>query len=1163
MPAVIVSIVAGALAGIVACAAMLRLWGVERKAPVANDPPPKAVAPEPAPAEVPPPGSVPAALLPLVRALTGPAEDVGDPRELLDMPEFQAVLAVLRRPDTPVELLRQHALGANWPAACAAFMALAERPERQSPCEDVLRRLRAMRPYVLLYALRYLLSLDERPPVGAVVVGAPAWWGQNPVIAGYLQEYFEQAAALGDKPDFGDRLSCLKDLDGDPDFDDFPRERTDFDGEPVLRLLQKVQHPFATELSARLREWLGARIDRGFLGSVGTLWDPAAPDPLLVEPPGWRTLLDTAESAIRQPRPRSVLVAGDPRTGKTAFIELLGARLQKDGWTVFAASGVELMAGQIYIGQLEGRIRQLVEALHARRKLIWYVPDLAHLADSGSHQGQSASILDQILPAITSGNLIIVGEASRKAATRLFQRRPSLQALIEVAIVEPMIEEAAFDLSLQVCERIRQHAGLQIAPATVSIAGDLAQHYIGAGQSPGAALELIKRTAARAISEEAETITPDAVVATLSQLSGLPAAILDTGQRVDLAEIRDFFSRRVMGQDEAVRMLVDRIAMLKAGLVDPGKPIGVFLFAGPTGTGKTELAKTLAEFLFGSPDRMVRLDMSEFQHVESTAKILGQRGEVDSESLIDRIRKQPFSVVLLDEFEKAHSNCWDLFLQIFDDGRLSDANGREADFRHCIIILTSNLGATTHQGAGLGFGRRPGGFTDEQVLRTIAQTFRPEFINRLDKVVVFQPLSRDLMRGILNKELSGVLERRGLRDRDWAVEWEASAIEFLLDRGFSPEMGARPLKRAIDQHLLAPLAATMVEHRFPEGDQFLFVRSNGSRIEVEFVDPNAQEPADESPAEPEPELDTALSLPGIVLRPLGSAAERAVLAATWRQLSGELASDAWRTRTDELRLSLADPAIWSRDDRSRTFSAVELADRVEEAARTAERLFRRYEAAGAEADQPSRELSGRLALQLYNLDHGIKDLVTEAPVDALLRIEAALDTGEDDGEARAWRARLYDMYRQWAAKRRIQVREIGPAEHREAPILVVTGFGAFRTLEPENGLHVLEGEGPDGARRIVARVAVAAGLDPLPDGSGELGVITRRLAALPVSTTIIRRYRERPAPIVRDIAGGWRSGRLDAVLGGDFDLLGAVKTRSAPAPRRTRKPRGELAEASE
>jgi ATP-dependent Clp protease ATP-binding subunit ClpC len=1117
--------VIGALAAVGVCFVALRS---RNPSPAKTIPPVVAPAPDESPASaveiIETPDDIATILTELSATLSPLAEQVDHPRALPAMPAFQAVVTAFRRPDATFALLSQYALGGNWPMACAAFLVLAERPERQALCEPALRHLENTRPYVLMYAFQFLAALRNRPPVGAAVLAAPAWWKDNPVIPGFFHDYFARSAQLGDAPEFGDLLS----------------RKPDLATASVIGLLEKIHHPFATSLLGALRGWEATKIDRRFLSSVGALWNPADQDLLLARPESWRESLSAAQSAMLQPRARSVLISGDPRIGKSAFVELLGAELQKAGWTIFSASGADLMAGQIYIGQLEGRIRQIVEALHARRKLIWYVRDLGQMANSGTHRGQAASILDQILPAVAAGDLIIIGEVSRAAATRLFQSRPSLRSLIDVLPLAPMDEEETLALAGEVGKRIADHLGLVVSPQAVEATMELAQHYLGDGQLPGSALELLKRAAKRSVQAGDKALTVDSVLDTLSQLSGLPRIILDTSQKVELTEVREFFASRVIGQDEAVKSVVDRIAMLKAGLTDPGRPIGVFLFAGPTGTGKTELAKTLAEFLFGSPDRMTRLDMSEFQTQEATSKILGQRGESEADSLIDRIRKQPFSVVLLDEFEKAHPNCWDLFLQIFDDGRLSDANGREADFRHCFIILTSNLGATSHRSAGLGFRPSAESYGGEQVLRAIAQTFRPEFINRLDKTIVFQPLSRDLMRGILHKELARVLERRGLRERSWAVEWESSAIEFLLDRGFSPEMGARPLKRAIDQLLLAPLAAKLVEHRFPQGDQFLFVRSNGKQIEVEFVDPDAEPTLDSAP---EAEPDGHLSLASIVLRQTGSAAERASLAAFWREMSDEMAAPKWIALGQELRSALADPAIWSREDRQRVFTRAETADRVREAARTAERLFQRYNTAREPSARASRELAARLASQLFGLRRGLDDVAVDAPTDALLRVEPAMESGGERAQAAVWCESLMGMYRQWAAKRRMQIAEISPDEGKSAPILHVIGFGAFRTLQAEAGLHVLDDPTQDNARRIVARVAVVAGPERAFRDENAAAEACRLLDIAAPTSAIVRRYREGPAPIVRDVAAGWRSGRLDAVLGGDFDLLSAVARR--------------------
>jgi ATP-dependent Clp protease ATP-binding subunit ClpC len=494
------------------------------------------------------------------------------------------------------------------------------------------------------------------------------------------------------------------------------------------------------------------------------------------------------------------------------------------------------------------------------------------------------------------------------------------------------------------------------------------------------------------------------------------------------------------------------------------------------------------------------------------------------------VRRQPFSVVLLDEFEKAHAKIWDLFLQVFDEGRLTDTHGRTADFRHCLIILTTNLGATAHASAMVGFAPGEASFVDEQIHQAIRQTYRPEFQNRLDKVIVFRPLARAQMRLILKKELALLLARRGLKDRAWAVEWEASAQEFLLEKGFSPEMGARPLKRAIEHYVVAPLAATIVERRFPEGEQFVFVRSDGKAIQAEFVDPDAPLPAD---AEPAPQAASARpALAAMALAPAGTLAELEALAAEQADITATLASASWEELKAELLGQMRAPAFWSQPERFATLARLALMDRVAAATETALALESRL-TRGKRSDKVSRELVARLALQLWLVKAGIADAFEGAPIEVALAVEPALEGDAVDGDAtRAWCARLRAMYRGWAEARHMQVADL-PRAAAEAPTLLVAGFGAHRVLAREVGLHVLEGD--DGAR-VAARVrlAVAPLGDPPP---AKLQAAIAAEFARAERPAIVRRYRGAPAPLVRNADGRWRTGKLDLVLRGNFDLI--------------------------
>ncbi|HUH05440.1 MAG TPA: AAA family ATPase [Kofleriaceae bacterium] len=507
----------------------------------------------------------------------------------------------------------------------------------------------------------------------------------------------------------------------------------------------------------------------------------------------------------RDPLP-SIVVVGPAGVGKSTFVRrlafhLLARRRGKLGEgrrnvQLWSTSADRLVAGMVYLGMWQDRILRLVEELSHEGDYL-YVDRLPGIL---TPQSDGATIADLLAPAIEAGEISVIAECDERELTRSRQRFPGL---IDQFRVIRLAEPPAATLA-PVMERYLRRVS---APFTVHPSSyRRALGHLGAFRRdlafPGKAFQFFEWLARDThLGVTAGTVFPSEMSEAFSRYSGLPVELISDDLPMAAAAIADRLASRVIGQDEACGTCGRVLGRFKAGLDDPDRPVANLLFAGPTGVGKTELAKQLAAYLFGASDRLIRLDMSEYMLPGSSGRLLDVGAGVTS--LAEQVRRQPLCVVLLDEIEKAHPEIFDLLLGILGEGRLTDSGGRLVDFRMAVIVMTSNLGARTTAPAG--FGDR----ASDDYLRAITRHFRPEFFHRIDHVIPFRPLGRAQVEAIVDLEIARVRQRVGLTQRKIRLRLTDGGRARLALLGYEPTMGARPLKRVIEERVVTPLAVKL------------------------------------------------------------------------------------------------------------------------------------------------------------------------------------------------------------------------------------------------------------------------------------------------------------------------------------------------------------------
>ena len=547
----------------------------------------------------------------------------------------------------------------------------------------------------------------------------------------------------------------------------------------------------------------------------------------------------------RRTKNNPVLV-GEPGVGKTAVAEALARRVARGevpdtlkNRRIVTLDLASMLAGTKYRGDFEDRVKCIIKEVQRAGDVIVFIDELHTIVGAGSAEGaiDAANILK---PALGRGEIQVIGATTPEEYRKQIEKDAALERRFQPVNVPEPDGECCERMLLALRGSLEAHHGLRITDEAVSAAIRLSTRYICDRYLPDKAIDLLDEAASRVRVEGSPARTQveaSDVAEVVSAWTGVPASAITEPESERLLRLEEALHRRVVGQDEAVSAVARAIRRGRVGLADPRRPLGSFLFLGPTGVGKTELCRALAEAVYGDEEALIRLDMSEYMEKHAVSKLIGSPpgyvGYGEGGQLTERVRRRPWSVVLFDEIEKAHEDVYNLLLQIMEDGRLTDSEGRRADFRSTIVVMTSNVGAKaiTENRPALGFSgaaRDGDGAVREAVMAELRQTFRPEFLNRVDDAIVFRRLTPADVRRIARGLTDAVRER--MRALGVQLEVTDAALDLLAERGFDPTYGARPLRRCICTQLEDPAAEALLSGRTGPGDRLIADAKDGKLV---------------------------------------------------------------------------------------------------------------------------------------------------------------------------------------------------------------------------------------------------------------------------------------------------------------------------------------------